>query len=130
MSDLLLKLDWSFKPKPTDMDKFIEGKLPESVKKLLSQAHNSELKLSTEALRLIKKVDEGSQCFKDLKKGYTESQQHIQDLKHISDFKELPNAPDTPMTQQLFNDAMTKVPRIVAHVTFFRMKFIDLKTTN
>lgn len=122
LTDLMLKLDWTFKPKPNDVQSFIEGnKFPESVKKLLSQAHNSEVKLSKEAMQLIKKLDEGSQIFKDLKKGYTEAQQHIQDLKHISDFKELPNASER-MSQQSFNDAMTKVQSAIAVFHSFNMK--------
>ena len=55
-------------------------------------------------------------CTRTLKKGYTEAQQHIQDLKHISDFKELPNA-DVQLTQQTFNDAMVKAP-LVSNMLF------------
>ena len=69
------------------------------------------MKLSTEAMKLIKTVSEGSQIYKDLKKGYTESQQHIQDLKHISDFKGLPGAAEKPLNQENFNEAMTKIAK-------------------
>ena len=130
LSDLMLKLEWNFKPKPNDIQTFIEGnKLSDSVKKLLSQAHNSELKLSKEAMLLMKKMDEGSQIFKDLKKGYTAAQQHIQDLKHISDFKELPTASDTPMSQQSFNDAMTKVQPAIVVFFFLNMKYIEVPSS-
>ena len=49
----------------------------------------------------------GSKLPDSVKKGYTESQQFIQDIKHISDFKELPNS-EVALTQQSFNDAMVK----------------------
>lgn len=111
LGDLLSKLEWSYTPKPGDDVKFIQGeKLPESVKKLLTQAHTSEMKLATEAMKLMKKVEEGGSIYKGLKKGYTEAQQHITDLKHISDFKELPNS-DTPLTQVSFNEAMAKIAK-------------------
>lgn len=47
LEDMAAKLDWSYKPKEGDEKKFIAGsKLPDSVKKLLTQAHNSEQKNS------------------------------------------------------------------------------------
>lgn len=102
------KLDWSYKPKEGDEKKFIAGsKLPDSVKKLLTQAHNSEQKLATEAIKLLKKIPEDSEIYKKLKSTYTQSQQIIQDIKHISDFKELPNA-EVALTQQSFNEEMVK----------------------
>ena len=67
-------------------------------------------------MKLLKKVNEDGDVYKNLKKGYTEAQQHIQDLKHISDFKELPNA-DVQLTQQTFNDAMVKAP-LVSNMLF------------
>ena len=111
LGDLLSKLEWSYKPKAGDDAKFIQGeKLPDSVKKLLTEAHASEMKLASEAMKLMKKVEEGGQVYKGLKKGYTEAQQHIHDLKHISDFKELPSS-DTPLTQHSFNEAMAKIAK-------------------
>ena len=108
LEDMAAKLEWTYKPKEGDDKKFVAGsKLPDSVKKLLTQAHSSEQKLSTEAIKLLKKVPEDSEIYKKLKKGYTESQQFIQDIKHISDFKELPNS-EVALTQQSFNDAMVK----------------------
>ena len=117
LEDLMCKMKWDFKVKAEDASKFIAGtKLPESVKKLLTQAYNSEQKLAGEAMKLLKKVNEDGDVYKNLKKGYTEAQQHIQDLKHISDFKELPNA-DVQLTQQTFNDAMVKAP-LVSNMLF------------
>ena len=117
LEDLMCKLKWDFKVKAEDASKFIAGtKLPENVKKLLSQAYNSEQKLAGEAMKLLKKVTEDGEVYKKLKKGYTEAQQHIQDLKHISDFKELPNS-DIELTQQTFNDAMVKAP-LVSNMLF------------
>lgn len=108
LEDMAAKLEWTYKPNKDDEKKFVEGsKLPDSVKKLLTQAHNSEQKLATEAIKLLKKVPEDSEIYKKLKKGYTESQQIIQDIKHISDFKELPNT-EVALTQHSFNEAMVK----------------------
>ena len=68
LEDMVAKLDWSYKPKEGDEKKFIAGsKLPDSVKKLLTQAHNSEQKLATEAIKLLKKIPEDSEIYKKLK---------------------------------------------------------------
>lgn len=56
---------------------------------------------------MLKKIPEDSEIYKKLKSTYTQSQQIIQDIKHISDFKELPNA-EVALTQQSFNEEMVK----------------------
>ena len=107
---MLASLQWKYHWKPADSTKLLKGdQLPDSVLKLLDQAESTEVKLSQESMRLIKKVKDGSKEFKELKSAYTESQQHLQDLKHIRDFRELPHT-EAALTKKSFDKCMSMVP--------------------
>ena len=123
---MLASLQWKYHWKAPDNAKLLKGdKLPDSVLKLLDQAESTELKLSQESMRLIKKVEDGSQEFKQLKSAYTESQQHLQDLRHIRDFRELPHT-DSALTKQSFDKCMSTVPWSRSSNLFFQSFPINL----
>lgn len=119
IENLFSKLSWTtYQWKPKD-EKLLtdEDRLPDGVKKILTQGLSTCTKLSGEAMKLIKKLGDRSEEYKPLKKAYTECQKHISDLKHIQDFKELPG--DKKLTQENFDKHMAQVPQSTNHVFFW-----------
>ena len=119
IENLFSKLSWTtYQWKPKD-EKLLtdEDRLPDGVKKILTQGLSTCTKLSGEAMKLIKKLGDRSEEYKPLKKAYTECQKHISDLKHIQDFKELPD--DKKLTQEHFDKYMAQVPQSTNHVFFW-----------
>jgi len=91
LDEMLSQLSWGFSFKTSDQKALEKGKVPKSMKAVVEKAHDANNRLSAEGMKLLKKLEDGSDLWKKLKAEYCTSQKHISDLKHLMDFQELPN---------------------------------------
>ena len=91
LDDLLSQLKWGFSFKTSDQKVLDKGQIPKSMKGIVDKAYDANNRLSGEGMKLLKKLEDGSDLWKKLKGQYCTSQKHMSDLKHLIEFQELPN---------------------------------------
>ena len=109
LDDMLSQLKWNFAFKASDQKCLERGEVPKAMKQMVDKAHDANSRLCQEGMKVLKKLEEGSDIWKKLKVEYCNSQRHLCDIKHLLDFHELPNSKD--LTKANFDSMMLEVAK-------------------
>lgn len=107
LDDLMSQLKWSFAFKASDQKCLEKGEVPKAMKLMVDKAYDANSRLCQDGMKILKKLEEGSDIWKKLKNEYCNSQRHLCDIKHLLDFHELPNSKE--LTKANFDSMMLEV---------------------
>lgn len=112
LDDLMSQLKWSFAFKASDHKCLERGEVPKAMKQLVDKAFDANSRLCQDGMKILKKLEEGTDIWKKLKGEYCNSQRHLCDIKHLLDFHELPN--NNELTKANFDGMMLEVAKNTA----------------
>lgn len=110
LGEAFKNVGWTWDYKKGDVDKLANGKvIPGAIQNLIKQATESQMKLSKEAMTLIKSWpgDVSDDRLTKLKKGHNDCQKNLTKLQYIKDFKELPD--DMEATKENLDTLMSNL---------------------
>ena len=107
LDDLMSQLKWPFAFKASDHKCLEKGEVPQTMKLMVDKAFDANSRLCQDGMKILKKLEEGSDIWKKLKNEYCNSQRHLCDIKHSLDFHELPN--NKELTKANFDGMMLEV---------------------
>ena len=92
MAEVFSKMQWKIKHTTDETRKFAKGgAVPTNIEAVLSTAMDAQSKLSNDAMSLLKRWSGSDDTTRSLRKHHKLSQEYLVKLKHIKEFRELPD---------------------------------------